>query len=133
LQAEKNDIPRAFGDCTPPVIRVLSREAHRVVLANIIKLERHADETAVTVRRVPDGVPQDADGWQQNTYTIPTSTGVRLGDQLLVFDYTVCPAVLATNENLNAARLGATEGWVSPVHPLVLPFTNFSPPKIDVR
>lgn len=133
LRAENNDITKAFDDCTPPVVRVLSRKAHRVVLTNIVTLERHADETAVTVRRVPNGVPQNADEWQENTYTMPTSTGVRIGDQLLVFDDAICRAVLATNENLNAAQLGATEGWVSPVHTLGLPFGSSAPPKIDVR
>lgn len=133
LQSEESAATKAFDDCAPPVIRVLSQEARRIVLANVIKLERHADEALVSVRRVRDGVPQYADEWQENTYTIPTSAGVRIGDRLLVFDDAVCPAVLATEQNLTAARQGATEGWVSPIYSLGLPFGTFNPPKINVR
>ncbi|HKI27002.1 MAG TPA: hypothetical protein VKA07_11795 [Candidatus Sulfotelmatobacter sp.] len=133
LQAEKTDVADAFDVCTPPVIRVLSREARRVVLAKIIGLAHNADGAVVTVRRMPNGVSQHADEWQENTFTVRAISDIHIGSQLLVFDDARCPAVQATEENLGAARLGASEGMVSPVHSLGLPFGTFNPPKIEVR
>jgi hypothetical protein len=79
FQAEESAATKAFYDCTPQVIRVFSREARRIVSANVIKLERHADEALVSVRRIRDDVPQYADEWQENTYTIPHRRAFALG------------------------------------------------------
>ncbi len=134
LQTEKADMTDAFDVCAPPVIRVLSREAHRVVLTKVIKLTRSADgSVVVTVRRVPNGVPPYAHEWQENTFTVDAIPGIHIGTQLLAFDDARCRAVQATEENLNAARLGAVEGWVSPAHSLGLPFGTFTSPRMDVR
>lgn len=123
----------AHDSCPQSVIRVLSRESHQVVLAKVFSLERSADGAAVTLSRITPGVPQYADTWQEQTLTIPIADGIHIGSQMLVFDDAMCRAVPATEENLNAARLGAGEGWVSPVRGLGLPFGDFAPPKIDVH
>jgi hypothetical protein len=89
----------------------------------------------MTVRRLPGSTPQRPDQWQE--FDLPAdligSGGVHLGEQFLMFDDGACGAVPATEENLKAAQLGATEGWISPAHPLDLPFGKPSRPEFDVH
>jgi hypothetical protein len=138
-----DDFYADFNACTPPVIRVLSREAHRLVFAGVIKKEHDPDGDAITLREIPEGVPQHPDPWR--IAIRPSFAGVRLGERLLMLDNMQCPAARATEENLIAARLGTSEGasegtsedppegWASPPHRLAPPFDTFKPPKIDVR
>ena len=132
-QDEMSDHVQNRFYCTPAIIRVLSREAERVVLARVIRLEHQEDGAEVRVRQVPDGVPHYADEWQERAVRIPDTNGVRAGTQFLVLDDPVCPAAPATEENLKAARQDATEAWINPVHPLGLPFGTLKPPDIDLQ
>jgi hypothetical protein len=120
--------------CTPAIIRSLSRQTHRLELLEVIKLKPDPNLPLMTVRRPPGSMPQRPYQWQE--FDLPADlTGlgvVHLGEQFLMFDNGACRAVPATEENLKAARLGAAEGWISPAHPLDLPFGKPSPPEFDV-
>ena len=121
--------------CTPAIIRSLSRQTHRLELLKVIKLKPDRNLPLMTVRRPPGSTPQRPDQWQE--FDLPADLiglgVVHLGEQFLMFDNGACRAVPATEENLKAARLGAVEGWISPAHPLDLPFGKPSPPEFDVH
>lgn len=121
--------------CTPVIIRSISRQTHSLEVLKVIQLKPDPNLPLMTVRRLPGSTPQAPDQWQE--FQLPAdliSLGtVHMGEQLLLFDGGTCRAVPATPENLAAARLGAGEGWVTPAHPLALPFGAPSPPRIDVR
>jgi len=121
--------------CTPAIIRSLSRQTHRVELLRVIKLKPDPNVPLMTVRRLPGSTPQRPDQAQEfDLIADHIGLGVAyLGEQFLRFDYGACPAVPATEENLKAARLGAAEGWISPAHPLDLPFGKPSPPEFDIH
>jgi hypothetical protein len=67
---------------------------------------------------------------------VDPSDNIHLGDKLLVFE-DGCQTAPATAENMKAAQLGASEGWINPAHPLPLPFGEINPPirrpKIEAR
>jgi hypothetical protein len=117
---------------TPIMIRVLSRQAHCIDLVKIIKLEHAGAVPLMTLRRLPGSVPQCAEQWQEFPLPVDPLDGFHLGDRLLVLDGGTYRAP-ATAENLSAAQLGAGEGWISPAHPLGLPFGSFRAPKVDVH
>ncbi|MGA7755028.1 MAG: hypothetical protein WCB05_19520 [Candidatus Sulfotelmatobacter sp.] len=121
--------------CTPAVIRSLSRQTHRLELLKVIKLKPDPNLPLMTVRLLSGSAPQRPDQWQE--FDLPADLiglgVVQLGEQFLMFDNGACRAVPATEENLKAARLGAVEGWISPAHPLDLPFGKPSPPEFDVH
>ena len=133
LRAEAaEDTPQRSRLCTPIMIRVLSRQAHCVDLVKIIKLEHEGAVPLMTLRRLPESVPECAGQWQEFPLAVDPSDGFHLGDRLLVLDGGTY-RVPATAENLSAAQLGAGEGWVSPAHAVGLPFGTFKPPRIDVH
>jgi hypothetical protein len=121
--------------CTPAIIRSLSRQTHRLELLKVVKLKPDPNLPLMTVRRLPGITPQRPDQWQE--FDLPADLiglgVVHPGEQFLTFDNGACRAVPATEENLKAARLGAAEGWISPAHPLDLPFGKPSPPEFEVH
>jgi hypothetical protein len=121
--------------CTPAMIRVFSRKTHYIDLAKVIKLDlKEQPLPSMTVRRL-SRVPFELENWwpEFSLFMDPTSN-VRVGDKLLLIEGGWVPA---TAENMKAARLGASEGWINPAHPLPLPFGEINPairpPKIDLR
>jgi len=117
--------------CTPAMIRVLSRQTHRVDLVKVIKLELEGAVPLMTVRRLSRVPFQLENWWPEFPLVVDASDNIHLGDRLLLFG-DGCQTVPATVENMNAAQLGASEGWISPAPPLDLPFAP-AKPKIDVR
>jgi hypothetical protein len=128
-----NTAPDRFDSCSPGVIRVLSRESRRLVLATVIALGNGDEGAEVRVRRIPDGRGQTTDQWRELTIRIPNSESVQVGNELLIFDDHACAAALASEVNVRAARQGFAESWASPVRPLGLPFGSFNPPAIDIH
>lgn len=121
LQAEMRIRKEDHGECTPAMIRVLSREAQRVPLAIVIRVEHSGDGYAVTVHR--EGNPNDLIfAYQPREYTFaePASVVFRKGDRLLLLD-DGCYAVKATEENLKAAQLGVSEDRSVQMKPAYLP------------
>jgi hypothetical protein len=143
MRAELAESSQNVGDpCTLAMIRVLSRQSRRIDLVKVTKLEPVGElPLLMTVHRLPGSVPERIDllqefslpQWQDLSIVVDTSEGFHLGDRLLMLDG-MCRLAPATSENLTAAKLGAGEGWISPAHPLKLPF-SFTPPrpKIDIR
>ena len=134
MQAEiAKDDPDGRDSCSPAAVRVLSREAHRVLLAKVIRLQNSIDGPVATVPRISDGVSQYPDEWQERAITMRPADKILSGDRLLILENSTCPAVAATPENLAAARRGVSEGWLSPPRSQSLPFGNLDAPKIDVH
>jgi hypothetical protein len=125
-----------WGRCTPAVIRVVSRQTHHVDLAEVIKLELKEPVPTMTVRRL-SRVPFQLDNWwPEFPLIVDPADNIHVGDKLLLFE-DGCQTAPATAENMKAAELGASEGWINPAHPLPLPFGEISPairrPKIEDR
>jgi hypothetical protein len=118
--------------CTPAAIRVLSRQTHHVDLVKVVKLELKEPVPTMTVRRLSRVPFQLENWWPEFPLVVDPSENIHLGDTLLHFD-DGCQTVPATAENMQAARLGAGEGWISPAPPLTLPIGAFHRPKIDMR
>jgi hypothetical protein len=118
--------------CTPAVIRVVSRQTHHVDLVQVIKLELKQAVPSMTVRRLSRVPFQLENWWPEFPLVVDPSENIHLGDKLLHFE-DGCQTAPATAENMQAAQLGASEGWVSPARPLGFQFDTFKPPKIDVR
>ena len=141
LRAEAAERAQDYSaPCTLAMIRVISRQSRRIDLVKVTKLKPLNEWNLVmTLHRLPGSVPEREDIWQEVTHSqdfdivVDTSDGFHVGDRLLYLeeDRRLVPA---TQENLNAARLGAGEGWINPAHPLKLPY-SLTPlkPKIDVR
>jgi hypothetical protein len=117
--------------CTPAMIRVVSRQTHHVDLVKVIELEPKEPVPSMTVRRLSRVPFQLENWWPEFPLGMDPSDNIHLGDKLLHFEHG-CQTVPATAENMKAAQLGAGEGWISPAHPLYLPFAP-AKPKIDVR
>ena len=128
-----NPAQARFDLCSPDVIRVLTRESRRVILATVIALE-HSDEagTLVMVRRVPKVEGLNAHQWRKRPVRLSSPDAIAVGKRVLVFDNDACAAAPATQINVAAARQGVSEAWVSPVRSVGLPGT-INPPAIDVR
>jgi hypothetical protein len=125
-----------WGRCTPAVIRVVSRQTHHVDLVQVIKLEIKEPLSYMTVRRL-SRVPFHLDNWwPEFPLVVDPSDNIHVGDKLLLFE-DGCQTAPATAENMKAAELGASEGWINPAHPLPLPFGEINPPirrpKIQAR
>jgi len=121
-----------WGRCTPAVIRVVSRQTHHVDLVQVIKLDLKEAVPSMTVRRL-SRVPFHLENWwPELPLSVDPSDNIHVGDRLLLFD-DGCQTAPATAENMKAAQLGASEGWINPAHPLKLPFGTIARPKIDVR
>jgi hypothetical protein len=128
--------------CSLDTIRVLSRQSRRIDLVKVTKLKPLNEwNLLMTVHRLPGSVPERADIWQELSIpqwqdldiVVDTSEGFHVGDRLLYVEE-ARRLVAATQQNLDAARLGAGEGWINPAHPVKWPY-SFTPrkPKIDVR
>jgi hypothetical protein len=127
---------KGWGRCTPAIIPVVSRQTHHVDLVKVIKLELKEPVSYMTVRRL-SRVPFSLDNWwPEFPLVVDPSDNIHLGDKLLVFE-DGCQTAPATAENMKAAQLGASEGWINPAHPLPLPFGEINPPirrpKIEAR
>ena len=122
--------------CTPAMIRVVSRQTHHVDLVKVIKLELGLPVPSMTVRRLSRVPFQLENWWPEFPLVVDPSDNIHVGDKLLVFE-DGCQTAPATTENMQAAQLGASEGWINPAHPLPLPFGEINspirPPKIEVR
>jgi len=124
--------------CTPAMIRVFSRQTHHVDLVKVIKLELKEPISYMTVRRL-SRVPFHLENWwPEFPLVVDPSDSIHVGDQLLLFEHAYgCQTAPATAENLKAAQLGASEGWINPAHPLPSPLGEIKPPirppKIDVQ
>ena len=131
--AEHTEIPP--NPCTPVIIRSISRQAQRVELLRAIKVEGEGVVPLMTVRRLP-GVGAVRINETQEFQLPAEITGlghVHTGEQFLLFEDSACGAAPATPENLSAARLGASEGWISPPSSQSLPFGAPDPPRINVH
>lgn len=121
--------------CTPVIIRSISRQAQRMQLLKVIKLEREGALPLMTVRRLPGGGPLRINETEE--FKLPAEiTGlgrVHIGEHFLLFEDSPCGAAPATPENVAAARLGASEGWVPPTPSVDLPFGAPDPPRINVH
>jgi len=121
--------------CTPEIIRSISRQAQRIQLLKVIKLESEGVQPLMTVRRLPGGGPLHINETQE--FQLPAEiTGlgrVHIGEPLLLFENSPCGATPATPENVSAARLGASEGWVPPIQSVGLPFGTPDAPNIDIH
>jgi hypothetical protein len=118
--------------CTLAMIRVLSRQTRHVDLVKVIKLDLKEPVPTMTVRRLSRVPFQLENWWPEFSLVVDPSDNVHLGDKLLHLGDR-CQTVPATAENIEAARLGAGEGWISPAHPLSLPIGAFKRPNIDIR
>jgi hypothetical protein len=122
--------------CTPAAIRVVSRQTHHVDLVQVIKLELKEPVPSMTVRRLSRVPFQLENSWPEFPLAVDPSDNIHVGDKLLHFE-DGCRTVPATAENMKAAQLGASEGWINPAHPLPLHFGEINPPirppKIDAR
>jgi hypothetical protein len=119
--------------CTPAIIRVASRQTHHVDLVKVIKLELKEPVPTMTVRRLSRVPFQLENWWPEFPLAVDPSDHIHVGDKLLLFD-DGCQTAPATPENMKAAQLGASEGWINPVHPVNLAFgSTIARPKIDVR
>jgi len=118
--------------CTPAIIRVVSRQTHHVDLVRVVKLELKEPVPTMTVRRLSRVPFQLENWWPEFPLVVDPSDNIHMGDKLLHFE-DGCQTAPATPENMKAAQLGASEGWVSPVHPLYLPLGTITKPKIDVH
>jgi hypothetical protein len=122
--------------CTPAAIRVVSRQTHHVDLVKVVQLDLKGPMPSMTVRRLSRVPFQLENWWPEFPLGVDPSDNIHLGDKLLHFE-DGCQTVPATAENMEAARLGAGEGWINPAYPLPLPFGEINPPirppKIDVR
>lgn len=124
--------PNGRVPCTPAMIRVLSRQTHRVDLVKVMKFELEGAVPSMTVRRLSRVPFQLENWWPEFPLVVDASDNIHLGDRLLLFE-DGCQTVPATAGNMQAAQLGAGEGWISPVNAPGLPFGTFKPPKIDVH
>lgn len=113
--------------CTPAAIRVVSRQTHHVDLVQVIKLELNEPAPSMTVRRLSRVPFQLENWWPEFPLGVDPSENIHVGDKLLHFE-DGCQTVPATAENLKAAQLGASEGWINPAHPPPLPFGVINPP-----
>jgi hypothetical protein len=118
--------------CTPTMIRVVSRQTHRVDLVKVIKLDLERAVPLMTVRRLSRVPFQLENWWPEFPLVVDASDNIHLGDRLLLFE-DGCQTAPATAENMKAAQLGAGEGWINPAHQLNLPFGTIARPKIDAR
>jgi hypothetical protein len=122
--------------CTPAVIRVVSRQTHHLDLVQVIKLELNEPVSYMTVRRLSRVPFYLENWWPEFPLVVDPSDNIHLGDKRAVFE-DGCQTAPATAENMKAAQLGASEGWINPAHPLPLPFGEINPPirrpKIEVR
>ncbi|MGA8272558.1 MAG: hypothetical protein WB919_13445 [Candidatus Sulfotelmatobacter sp.] len=121
--------------CSPAVIRSSSRRTHSVELLRVVKLQSGGEPRLMTVSREPDDTSPRA--YERPEFQLPEDLlglgRVHIGEQFLLLYAGACGAVPASEENLAAARLGASEGWADPAHPLSLPFGTIKPPAIDIR
>jgi hypothetical protein len=119
--------------CTPAIIRVVSRQTHHVDLVRVVKLELKEPVPTMTVRRLSRIPFQLENWWPEFPLGVDPSDNIHVGDKLLLFE-DGCQTAPATLENMRAAQLGASEGWINPAHPVNLGFGNtIARPKIDVR
>jgi hypothetical protein len=120
--------------CTPAMIRVFSRQTHHVDLVKVIKLDpKEQPLPSMTVRRL-SRVPFELENWwPEFSLFMDPSSNIHVGDKLLLFEGYGCLSVPATAENMKAAQLGASEGWINPLHPRAFAFGAPKAPKIDVR
>jgi len=132
MRAEVTEPEQDRWRCTPAIIRVVSRQTHHVDLVKVIKLELEEPVPTMTVRRLSRVPFQLENWWPEFPLVVDPSDNIHLGDKLLHFE-DGCQTAPATAENMKAAELGASEGWISPAHPLRLPLGTIARPKIDIR
>jgi len=130
--------PAQVGTCSE-TIRALGRELACVPLATVTRVTDIGDGPNLSVRWEDQCGMSGPEGRQNNFHEPNVDLHIRSGDRLLVFEDQLfhysnpCAVVLATEENLRAAREGASENTSDHTSALSLPFDGIAPPRIDVR
>jgi len=130
--------PVHVGSCSE-TIRALSRELGCVPLVTVTDVIDIGEEPNVSVRWEDQCGTNWREGRQNNFPERNRDIHIREGDRLLVFEDHVfrfpnpCAVAPASEENLRAAREGASEDLSDPKNPLTLPFGEINPPKVNVR
>lgn len=130
--------PAQVGTCSE-TIRALGRELACVPLATVTRVTDIGEGPNLSVRWEDRCGMSWLEGRQNNFHEPHVDVHIRRGDRLLVFEDQLfhysnpCAVVLATEENLRAAREGASENLSDLTSPLDLPFGGIAPPRINVR
>jgi len=137
-EARSEGAPPAHIASCSETIRALTRELGCIPLATVAHVADAGEGSQLTLRWENDCQKKMLE--HQDTVS-QRNRGLRIrqGDRLLVFEDQLfhysnpCAVVPATEENLEAARLGVSEDLSDHPHPVSMPVGAINPPKVDVR